>query len=132
MGEENYTTVHRGEIYFADLAGNIGSEEGGIRPVVIIQNETANHFCPTIIAAPITAKIKKIDLPTHVFIGMRFGLTKESIVLLEQIRALDRIRLIRYVGRLDEEAMLRVSKAAAISIAVSTSSYTKGGLLDER
>ena len=132
MGEENYTTVHRGEIYFADLAGNIGSEEGGIRPVVIIQNETANHFCPTNIAAPITAKIKKIDLPTHVFIGMRFGLTKESIVLLEQIRALDRSRLIRYVGRLDEEAMLRVSKAAAISIAVGTSSYTKGGLLDER
>ena len=86
--------VHRGEIYYADLSPVVGSEQGGVRPVLIVQNEVGNRFSPTVIAAAITSQQEKADLPTHIHVQAdRNGLQKDSIVLLEQIRTLDKRRL---------------------------------------
>ena len=111
-----YMEVRRGNIYYADLSGATGSEQDGIRPVLIIQNDTGNKFSPTVIAAAITSKEKRSDLPTHVCLGIDFGLRESSIVMLEQIRTLDKSRLGRYVGRIDDKTMKSVEKALTISL----------------
>ena len=111
-----YMEVRRGNIYYADLSGATGSEQDGIRPVLIIQNDTGNKYSPTVIAAAITSKEKRSDLPTHVCLGIDFGLRESSIVMLEQIRTLDKSRLGRYVGSIDDKTMQSVEKALTISL----------------
>ena len=109
-------TVHRGDIYYADLSPVVGSEQGGIRPVLIVQNDVGNRFSPTVIAAAITSRKDKTDLPTHIRLqAVGSGLAKDSIVLLEQIRTLDKQRLKERMGQLDEVSMNRVDRALQVS-----------------
>ena len=108
--------VHRGEIYYADLSPVVGSEQGGVRPVLIVQNEVGNRFSPTVIAAAITSQPEKADLPTHIHVQAdRNGLQKDSIVLLEQIRTLDKRRLRERMGRLSDADMRQVDQAISVS-----------------
>ena len=108
--------VKRGEIFYADLSPVIGSEQGGIRPVLIVQNDTGNKYSPTIIAAAITSQINKAKLPTHIELSANdYGLIKDSVVLLEQIRTLDKKRLKEKVGKIDDDLMQRVNEALGIS-----------------
>ena len=107
--------IKRGEIYYADLSPVIGSEQSGIRPILVIQNDVGNKFSPTIIGVPITSK-NKVTMPTHIEIeGNRYGLEKNSIILAEQIRTLDKSRLKEKVGMLDKATMEKVKKAIEIS-----------------
>ena len=107
---------HRGDIYYADLSPVVGSEQGGVRPVLIEQNDVGNRFSPTVIAAAITSQKDKAKLPTHIQLRSEgSGLARDSIVLLEQIRTLDKRRLKEHMGRLDEESMLRIDEALQIS-----------------
>ena len=109
-------TIRRGEIYYADLSPVVGSEQGGIRPVLIIQNDVGNKHSPTVIAAAITSQLNKAKLPTHIELGARsYGLSKHSVVLLEQIRTIDKRRLKERMGRLDEAVMQQVDNAIAVS-----------------
>lgn len=109
-------TVHRGDIYYADLSPVVGSEQGGIRPVLIVQNDMGNRFSPTVIAAAITSQQGKTPLPTHIRLqAAGSGLAKDSIVLLEQIRTLDKRRLKEHMGRLDDVSMNRVDRALQVS-----------------
>lgn len=109
-------SVRRGDIYFADLSPVVGSEQGGIRPVLIVQNNVGNRHSPTVIAAAITSQINKARLPTHIELsGQSFGLTRDSVVLLEQIRTIDKRRLLERMGKLDEGVMNRVDEALAVS-----------------
>ena len=109
-------SVKRGEIYYADLSPVVGSEQGGIRPVLIVQNDIGNRHSPTVIAAAITSRLDKAKLPTHITRdAASCGLTKDSIVLLEQIRTLDKRRLKDRMGAIDHEAMNRVDNALSIS-----------------
>ena len=124
-----YMEIRRGYIYYADLSGATGSEQDGIRPVLIIQNDTGNKYSPTVIAAAITSKEKRSDLPTHVYLGTEFGLREPSIVMLEQIRTIDKTRLARYVGRVDVKTMRLVEKAVNISLGQAGS--TGGACSDE-
>lgn len=113
--------VHRGDIFYADLSPVVGSEQGGIRPVLIIQNEMGNKHSPTVICAAITSRMNKAKLPTHVEIdARRYGVVKNSVVLLEQIRTIDKQRLKESVCHLDQEIMQKVDEALRISIALST------------
>lgn len=112
-------TIHKGDLYFADLGETIGSEQSGMRPVVVLQNDIGNKYSPTIIVSPLTTKNKKMFLPTHVDFGRRFGLKEESIALLEQIRTIDRSRLIRYIGKADRETMQQVDAAITVSFDLS-------------
>ena len=110
------STVKRGDIFYADLSPVVGSEQGGTRPVLIVQNDTGNKHSPTVIAAAITSQTGKARLPTHISIaGGSVGLTKDSIILLEQIRTIDKKRLREHIGRLDEAQMSIVDDAIAIS-----------------
>jgi len=110
------TTVQRGEIYYADLSPVVGSEQGGVRPVLIVQNNTGNWHSPTVIVAAITSRMSKGRLPTHIELGAyECGLPKDSTVLLEQIRTLDKRRLHQRIGRLDTEIMENVDRAIAVS-----------------
>ena len=109
--------VRRGEIYYADLSPVVGSEQGGMRPVLIVQNDVGNRYSPTVIAAAITSQQNKARLPTHIEIEARtYGLSKNSVVLLEQVRTLDKRRLRERMGCLDEKVMQRVHCAIAISL----------------
>ncbi|NLM34191.1 MAG: type II toxin-antitoxin system PemK/MazF family toxin [Clostridiales bacterium] len=109
--------VKRGDIYYADLSPVVGSEQGGIRPVVIIQNDIGNKYSPTVIVAAITSQINKAKLPTHVEISsIDYGLNKDSVVLLEQIRTLDKKRLKEKIGRMKDEDMALVDEALLISV----------------
>ena len=109
--------VRRGEIYYADLSPVVGSEQGGMRPVLIVQNDVGNRYSPTVIAAAITSQQNKARLPTHIEIEARtYGLSKNSVVLLEQMRTLDKRRLRERMGCLDEKAMQRVDGAIAVSL----------------
>ncbi len=109
--------VKRGDIFYADLSPVIGSEQGGVRPVLVIQNDIGNKYSPTIIIAAITSQINKAKLPTHVEItAPEYGLPKDSVVLLEQIRTIDKKRLREKIGRFDEEMMKEVDEALKISI----------------
>ncbi len=113
---DNNLTVHRGDIFYADLSPVVGSEQGGVRPVLIIQNETGNRHSPTVIAAAITSQMNKAKLPTHIdLVGDHCGLTRDSVVLLEQIRTLDKKRLRERMGRLDEGRMAEIDAAIAVS-----------------
>ena len=110
------TSVKRGDIYYADLSPVVGSEQGGVRPVLIVQNDTGNRYSPTVIAAAITSQTGKANLPTHIELtAQKYGLTRDSVVLLEQIRTLDKRRLREKMGRVDKELMDRVDTAIAVS-----------------
>jgi mRNA interferase MazF len=109
--------VKRGDIYFADLSPVVGSEQGGFRPVLIIQNDIGNRFSPTVIVAAITAQIQKAKLPTHVEIDAKtYGLDRDSVILLEQIRTIDKQRLTDKITHLDDELMARVNEGLSISV----------------
>ncbi|MBR2846892.1 MAG: type II toxin-antitoxin system PemK/MazF family toxin [Clostridia bacterium] len=108
--------VKRGDIYYADLSPVIGSEQGGVRPVLIVQNDIGNKYSPTVIAAAITSQINKAKMPTHIEIGAEnYGLNKDSVILLEQIRTIDKQRLREKIGRLSDDLMDGVDKAIGIS-----------------
>ncbi|MBR6338164.1 MAG: type II toxin-antitoxin system PemK/MazF family toxin [Ruminococcus sp.] len=110
------SSVQRGEIYYADLSPVVGSEQGGLRPVLIVQNDVGNKHSPTVIAAAITSRHDKARLPTHIEIGGRgCGLSRDSVVLLEQIRTLDKRRLRERMGKLDSRAMNEINSALTIS-----------------
>ena len=112
--------VHRGDIYYADLSPVVGSEQGGVRQVLIVQNDVGNKFSPTVIAAAITSKKDKANLPTHIAVDAQgSGLMKDSIVLLEQVRTLDKHRLREKMCRLDKQSMSRVDHALSISFGLS-------------
>lgn len=111
--------VHRGEVFYADLSPVVGSEQGGVRPVLIIQNEIGNKHSPTVIAAAITSRQDKNRLPTHIGVRAdRCGLAKDSIILTEQIRTLDKRRLRERIGSLPPEIMEKVSEAVRVSLGV--------------
>ena len=113
-------TVHRGDIYYADLSPVVGSEQGGIRPVLIVQNDVGNRFSPTVIAAAITSQKDKTKLPTHIQLqATGSGLQRDSIVLLEQIRTLDKRRLKEHMGRLDDVSMRRIDQALQVSFGLA-------------
>ena len=109
--------VKRGDIFYADLSPVVGSEQGGIRPVIIIQNDIGNRYSPTVIVAAITSHINKAKLPTHVEISSEeYGLNRDSVVLLEQIRTLDKKRLKEKIGHMTEDDMKKVNKSLLISL----------------
>ena len=115
------SNIKRGDIYYADLSPVVGSEQGGMRPVLIVQNNVGNRFSPTVIAAAITSQLNKAKLPTHIELEARtYGLSKDSVVLLEQVRTLDKRRLREKMGRLDESVMERVDDAIAVSFGLRT------------
>lgn len=112
--------ILRGDLYYADLTPVTGSEQGGVRPVLMIQNDIGNRFSPTVIVAAVTSRQDKHPLPTHVSISPNHcGLKESSIVLLEQLRTIDRVRLREYIGRLTEQDMKQVDHALRISIGLS-------------
>ena len=109
--------VKRGDIYYADLSPVVGSEQGGVRPVLIVQNNVGNKFSPTVIAAAITSQINKAKMPTHIEIGAAdYGLSKDSVILLEQVRTIDKKRLKERIGHLNENLMDKVNEAIEISL----------------
>ena len=110
-------SVKRGEIYYADLSPVVGSEQGGLRPVLIVQNDVGNRYSPTVIAAAITSRLDKSRLPTHIDIhGDKAGLSRDSVVLLEQMRTLDKRRLKEKMGHLDDNAMNEINTAISVSL----------------
>ncbi len=110
--------IRRGDLFYADLNPVVGSEQGGIRPVLVIQNDVGNHFSPTVVAAAITSRKAKNSLPTHILLENVPGLAPTSLLLLEQLRTIDRKRLRGYIGRISKEKMLEVDAALAISIGI--------------
>lgn len=115
--------IKRGEIYYADLSPVIGSEQGGVRPVLIIQNDVGNKYSPTVIAAAITSQHNKSKLPTHISVdAVNCGLSKDSIVLLEQVRTIDKQRLKEKMGCLDTDSMGLVDKALSVSFGLNINS----------
>ncbi len=108
--------VKRGELYYADLSPVVGSEQGGIRPVLVVQNDVGNKYSPTIIAVAITSKINKAKLPTHIELPSAYGLAKDSVILMEQIRTLDKKRLKERIGELPPATMVKVNRAILISL----------------
>lgn len=116
--------IKRGELYYADLSPVIGSEQGGVRPVLIVQNDVGNKYSPTIIAAAVTSKINKAKLPTHIELSaIEYGLIKDSVVLLEQIRTIDKRRLKERIGELPENTMTKVDNALLISLGFTKTSW---------
>ncbi len=111
--------IRRGDIFYADLSPVVGSEQGGVRPVLIVQNDVGNRYSPTVIAAAITSQISKSKLPTHIQVHTDSGLAKSSIVLLEQIRTLDKRRLKDRMGHLDDATMTLVNDALSVSFGLS-------------
>ncbi len=113
--------VKRGDVFYADLRPVIGSEQGGVRPVLIIQNDMGNRYSPTVICAAITSQLHKANLPTHVSLDAEhYKLVKDSVVLLEQIRTIDKCRLREKVCHLDEDIILQINKALEISLSLNT------------
>ena len=109
--------IKRGELYYADLSPVIGSEQGGVRPVLVVQNDIGNKYSPTVIAAAVTSKINKAKLPTHIELNaVEYGLVKDSVVLLEQIRTIDKRRLKERIGELPDSTMNMVNDALLISL----------------
>lgn len=120
--ENEYMQIHRGDIFYADLSPVIGSEQGGLRPVLIIQNDVGNKYSPTVIAAAITSRLGKTKLPTHIDIyADQVGLVKDSVILLEQVRTLDKRRLKEKMGHLEGEIMQKVNDAISISFGLGES-----------
>ena len=114
--------IKKGDIYYAILDPVVGSEQDGKRPVVVIQNNLANKHSPTVIVAPITTVIKKIDLPTHIIINKNSFLKKDSTILIEQIRVLDKLRLISYIGRLTDFQIKKIDNALINAFAIDIKS----------
>ena len=113
--------IKRGYLYYADLSPVVGSEQGGVRPVLIIQNDIGNKYSPTVIVAAITSQINKAKLPTHIEIrAQEYGLNKDSVILLEQIRTIDKKRLREKIGCLDKNMMLKVDNSLQISLGLFT------------
>ena len=110
--------IRRGDLFYADLNPVVGSEQGGIRPVLVIQNDVGNHFSPTVVAAAITSRKAKNSQPTHILLENVPGLAPTSLLLLEQLRTIDRKRLRGYIGRISKEKMLEIDAALAISIGI--------------
>ena len=109
--------IKRGELYYADLSPVVGSEQGGVRPVLVVQNDIGNKYSPTVIAAAVTSRINKAKLPTHIELGAKeYGLQKDSVVLLEQIRTLDKCRLKDRIGEIPTDVMAKVNRALMISL----------------
>jgi len=109
--------IKRGELYYADLSPVVGSEQGGVRPVLVVQNDVGNKYSPTVIAAAITSKMNKARLPTHIELSAStYGLMKDSVVLLEQIRTIDKRRLKERIGLLSPQTMSKVDDALLISL----------------
>ena len=109
--------IKRGDIYFAELSPYIGSEQGGRRPALIVQNDTGNRHSPTVIVAAMTTRLDKARLPTHVFVdGGSCGLLRDSVVLLEQIRTIDKSRLLGRIGRIDGDALAEIDRGLKISL----------------
>jgi len=112
--------IQRGDIFYADLSPVVGSEQGGVRPVLIVQNDVGNKYSPTVIAAAITSQMEKAKLPTHINIqGDGCGLAKNSVVLLEQVRTIDKKRLKEKMGKVELNSMDRVDKALVVSLGLS-------------
>lgn len=113
--------IKRGYLYYADLSPVVGSEQGGVRPVLIIQNDIGNKYSPTVVVAAITSQINKAKLPTHIEISAHeYGLNKDSVILLEQIRTIDKKRLREKIGCLDKNMMLKVDNSLQISLGLFT------------
>lgn len=113
--------IRRGDIFYADLSSVVGSEQGGVRPVLVIQNNVGNRHSPTVICAAITSKMNKAKLPTHIEISTRdYKIVKNSVILLEQIRTIDKQRLKEYVCHIDSAMMQKVDKAIRISLEIAT------------
>ena len=113
--------VRRGDIYYADLRPVVGSEQGGVRPVLIIQNDMGNRYSPTVICAAITSKMNKAKLPTHVLLeAERYGIVKDSVVLLEQVRTIDKSRLREKVCHLDDNVLVKINNALKVSLSLDT------------
>lgn len=109
--------IKRGEMYYADLSPVVGSEQGGVRPVLVVQNDIGNKYSPTVIAAAVTSQINKAKLPTHIEIHAgKYGLNKDSVILLEQIRTLDKKRLKEKIGELEDDTMSKVNDALLVSL----------------
>ncbi len=109
--------VKRGDIFYADLSPVVGSEQGGVRPVLVVQNDIGNKYSPTVIVAAITSRINKAKMPTHIEIkGEDYGLSKDSVILLEQIRTIDKKRLKERIGHVDESVIETVNEAVSISL----------------
>ncbi|MCI7238986.1 MAG: type II toxin-antitoxin system PemK/MazF family toxin [Anaerococcus sp.] len=109
--------IKRGDLFYADLSPVVGSEQGGVRPVIIVQNNIGNKYSPTIIIAPITSQLNKAKLPTHVKLkGNEYGLPKNSVALLEQLRTIDKRRLRDKIGSFDEDIMDKIDNAIEISL----------------
>ena len=124
-GKDYKMTIRRGDIFYADLSPVIGSEQGGLRPVLIVQNDVGNRYSPTVIAAAITSKMGKNKLPTHIDVSApEVGLAKDSVILLEQIRTLDKQRLKEKMGHLDDATMRVVNNAIQVSFGL-----TGGGVI---
>lgn len=118
--ESDNVTVKRGDIYYADLSPVVGSEQGGLRPVLIVQNDVGNKYSPTVIAAAITSKLGKTRLPTHIDVyAEKVGLQRDSVVLLEQIRTIDKRRLKEKMGHLDDHMMQAVDEAITVSFGLN-------------
>lgn len=117
FAEDDNLNVKRGDVFFADLSPVVGSEQGGTRPVLVIQNDIGNRFSPTVIIAAITAQIQKAKLPTHVEIdAKKYGFERDSVILLEQLRTIDKSRLTDKITQLDQPLMKEVEDALAISL----------------
>lgn len=117
----NTMEIKRGDIFYADLSPVVGSEQGGVRPVLVIQNDVGNKYSPTIIVSAITSRLSKNKLPTHIEIpGEMYGLSKDSVILLEQIRTIDKRRLREKTGHLDESIMMKVNEALSTSFGLGT------------
>ncbi len=109
--------VRRGDIFYADLSPVVGSEQGGVRPVLVVQNDIGNKYSPTVIVAAITSRINKAKMPTHIEIkGEEYGLSKDSVVLLEQIRTIDKKRLKEKIGHIDDSAIDKINEAVSVSL----------------
>lgn len=119
--------IRRGDIYYADLSPVVGSEQGGLRPVLIIQNDVGNRYSPTVIAAAITSQLTKAKLPTHIDVfADRYGLAKDSVILLEQVRTIDKRRLREKMGHLDDGVMTRVNEAISVSFGLGGDRFHAG------
>lgn len=113
--------IKRGDIYYADLSPVVGSEQGGVRPVLIVQNDVGNRYSPTVIAAAITSQMNKAKLPTHIELNKEgYGLIKDSVILLEQVRTIDKKRLKEKMGHLDDDLMQQVNNAINVSFGLNS------------
>ena len=119
MNSAQFYNVRRGDVFYADLSPVVGSEQGGVRPVLIVQNDVGNRYSPTVIAAAITSQTSKARLPTHIEVFASAGLSKDSVVLLEQIRTIDKKRLKEKMGHLDDRLMEQINDALQVSFGLS-------------